>query len=235
MGGGPAYGGGPVGPGGPGAYSVGTAFSYAFDKFRANWGPLVLITVVLLAVSAVVQGVGRQVVGTISSSADNLGFFSAAMVVSLLFSAMTFVAQLVVQSAITKGALELTRGRPIDIGSAFSGIDWAQIIIAALVVGAATFVGLVLCILPGIAVIFLTSYTNYFIIDHKLSAIDAIRASVGLVSKNVAPLILFFLASLLVYVVGLCACLVGLLVAYPVVAIAQAYTFRTLNGDPVTA
>ena len=36
-----------------------------------------------------------------------------------------------------------------------------------------TFVGLILCIIPGIVVIFLTSYTLYFVIDRNLSAVDA--------------------------------------------------------------
>ena len=114
------------------------------------------------------------------------------MTVSLLFSALTFVAQLVVQSAIIKGSLELTRGGRLEVGSAFSGIDWGQVIIAALIIGAATFVGLVLCILPGLVVIFLTSYTLYFVVDHKLPAVDAIRASVSLVTRQprtAAPLL----------------------------------------------
>ncbi len=224
----------PSGPSGPENYRVGTAFTYAFDKFKSNWGPLVLITVILLVASGIVQGIGRPIENAILSATDSAGLFSLVMTVSLLFSALTFVAQLVVQSAIIKGSLELTRGGRLEVGSAFSGIDWGQVIIAALIIGAATFVGLVLCILPGLVVIFLTSYTLYFVVDHKLPAVDAIRASVSLVTRNLGPLILFFLASVLAYIVGTCACLVGLLVAIPVVVIAQAYTFRTLNGDPVT-
>ena len=40
--------GGPGGPGGPGGFSVGNAFGYAWKKFTANAGPLVLITLILL-------------------------------------------------------------------------------------------------------------------------------------------------------------------------------------------
>ena len=51
----------PSGPSGPENYRVGTAFTYAFDKFKSNWGPLVLITVILLVASGIVQGiVGRS-------------------------------------------------------------------------------------------------------------------------------------------------------------------------------
>ena len=78
--------GGPAGPGGPGGYSVGAAFSYAFDKFRANWGPLVLITLVLLVGAGIVQGVAQAVVPT-ADTTDDIGraFFGAAVILSLLF------------------------------------------------------------------------------------------------------------------------------------------------------
>ena len=56
-----------------------------------------------------------------------------------------------------------------------------------------------------------------------------------MVKNNVGVLLLFFLASIAAYIVGFCACFVGLLVAIPVVVLAQAYTFRVLNNDPVTA
>ena len=79
------------------------------------------------------------------------GFFGIAMILSLLFGALSFVVNLVVQSGIIKASLALTRGQKIDFGTAFSGINWGQVVIAALIIGVLTFVGLILCILPGIA------------------------------------------------------------------------------------
>jgi uncharacterized membrane protein len=145
------------------------------------------------------------------------------------------VVQLIVQSVIVKGSLDLTRGRPLDLGSATSGISWGQVIIASLIIGAMTFVGLVLCILPGLAVLFFTSYTLYFVIDRGEDAVTAIKSSFTMVKNNVGVLILFFLASMAAFIAGACACGVGLLVAIPVVVLAQAYTFRVLNGEQVMA
>jgi uncharacterized membrane protein len=163
------------------------------------------------------------------------GFFGIAMILSFLFGALAFVANLVIQSGIIKASLALTRGQKIDFGSAFNGINWGQVIIASLIIGVLTFVGLVLCILPGIVVIFFTSYTLYFVIDRGQDAVTAIKSSVALVKDNIGVLLLFFLASFAAYVVGACLCGVGLLAAIPVVVIAQAYTFRTLTSDPVSA
>ena len=225
---------------------MGNAFTYAFKKFQENLLPLILITLVLLVGAVIIQVIGNLVTNaatpelTLDPETGQFeggggGFFGIVTLLGFLFGVLSFIVNLLIQSAIIKGSLGLTRGHKLDVGSAFSGINWGQVIIAALVIGVLTFIGLILCILPGIAVIFFTSYTLYFVIDRDQDAITAIKSSVAMVKDNFGPLILFFLASLAAYIVGACLCGVGLLVAIPVVVIAQAYTFRTLNNDPVTA
>ena len=225
-----------MGPGGAGSYSVGNAFSWAFSKFGRHWAPLVLVTLVLLLGSAIVQGIQRVVVSS-SDPSDGLsaGFFGVAMIVSLVFSALSWAVQLIVQSVIVKGSLDVTRGRPLDIGSATNGINWGQVIIASLIIGVMTFIGLLLCILPGIAVIFFTFFTLFFVIDRGEDAVTAIKSSFTMVKNNAGVLLLFFLAQIALIVDGFCLLLVGLLVAIPVTVLAQAYTFRVLNGEQVAA
>jgi uncharacterized membrane protein len=53
------------------------------------------------------------------------------------------------------------------------------------------------------------------------------------VAGEPGALVLFFLAAAALYVVGACLCGLGLLVAVPVVAVSQAYTFRILTGEPL--
>ena len=225
---------------------MGNAFTYAFKKFQENLLPLILITLVLLVGAVIIQVIGNLVTNAATPElvldpetgqfeGGGGGFFGIVTLLGFLFGVLSFIVNLLIQSAIIKGSLGLTRGHKLDVGSAFSGINWGQVIIAALIIGVLTFIGLILCILPGIAVIFFTSYTLYFVIDRDQDAITAIKSSVAMVKDNFGPLILFFLASLAAYIVGACLCGVGLLVAIPVVVIAQAYTFRTLNNDPVTA
>ena len=226
-----------MGPGGAGGYSVGKAFSYAFTKFGKHWAPLVLVTLVLLVGSAIVQGIQRVVVPA-PDSGDGLGaagFFGLAMILSLLFSALSWAVQLIVQSVIVKGSLDVTRGRPLDLGSATSGINWGQVIIASLIIGAMTFVGLLLCVLPGIAVLFFTFFTLFFVIDRGQDAVTALKSSFTMVKSNAGVLLLFFIAQFALLLAGLCLFFVGLLVAIPVVVLAQAYTFRMLNGEQVMA
>jgi uncharacterized membrane protein len=237
-------------PGGPGGYSVGNAFGYGWTKFTKNLGPIliamvaiaVLVFVIQLISSAVTEGMsaaGRMTydpdTGRLEGGAAGAGFLTAALFVSLLFSVFSMIVSMVIQAAITRGALDLTYGRALALGQMFSNVNWVQVVLASILVSIATFIGLVLCILPGIAVLFLTSFTLFFVVDKNLGAVDAIKASVNLVAKNFGVLLLFFLACLAAYVVGALLCLVGLIVAVPVVIIAQAYTYRTLLGEQVAA
>lgn len=71
--------------------------------------------------------------------------------------------------------------------------------------------------------------------DENLGGTDAIKASFSFVNKNLGTLIGLFLAEILAIFVGAITCGIGLIVAVPVVIIAQSFAYRTLNGEPVAA
>ncbi len=230
----------PPPPGGPpppawqtGSFSLGNAFNYGWTKFTQNLGPIALVVLLLVVLGAVVQGIQFGITSGMRNAEGGSASFWAIWSVSLLFSLLSTVLSLVIQAAVTKGALDITHGHKLEIGAMFSGIDYLQVVLAAILIGIATTIGLILCIIPGLVVLFFTAYTNYFIIDQRMSAVDAIKASFGFVNRYLGTLFGFFLLCVLAYIVGLVLCLVGLLVAIPVVIIAQAYTFRTLRGEPV--
>jgi uncharacterized membrane protein len=233
-------------PAGGAPFSVGNAFGYGWNTFKANLGPILIAVVVLLAVLFAIQIVQFVVTGGSDASfeidpntgqleSSDSGLLGASIIASLFFGGLSFLAQLVIQSGIVKGALDLTKGKPISLGSMFSGINWVQVIVASLIIAVAMMIGFVLCILPGIAVMFFTAFTLFFIIDKDMPAIAAIKASVSFTLANAGTLIVFFLACFAAYLVGALLCGVGLLVAIPVVVLAQAYAFRTLHGEQVAA
>ena len=161
------------------------------------------------------------------------------MLMGLFFAAflMLFIIVLgyVVQAGITRGALALTYGQPLTVQMMFNPAMLGQVVIAGIIVGIAAAIGTVLCYLPGLIVIFFTQYVVYFIVDKQLSAVDAIKASISFVNANLGTLVVFYLASLLAFFIGAILCGIGLFVAVPVVLIAQAYTYRKLQGETVAA
>lgn len=242
-GGQPPYAGG-NGPTGGRPFSIGDAFTYGWNKFKANLGPILIVALILFAAVAVLQVIQYMVTGggdttieinqtTGEIESNSGGLVGGSILASLFFGGLSLLVQTVLEAGIVKGALDLTKGKAISIGSMFAGINWLQVFIAGVLVSIATLIGLVLCILPGLAVMFLTAFTLYFIVDKDMPAIEAIQASIKFVMANVGTLIVFFLACIGIVIAGALACGVGLLVAIPVVVIAQAYAYRTLQGEPV--
>ena len=131
------------------------------------------------------------------------------------------------------GALAVVDGTTLTMGQMFEGWDKGQVAIAAVLIGVATAIGSFLCYVPGLIVGFLMMFTLLFIVDKQMQAIDAIKASIKLVVDNLGNTILFYLLAIVVTLVGACLCGIGLLVAYPVVLVAYAYTYRRLQGQPV--
>ncbi len=152
-----------------------------------------------------------------------------------VFNILGQVATTLFGAALIRGAFDAVDGREVTLGGMFERWDKIQVVVAALVISVLTTIGLVLCVLPGFVVIFLTWFTTYFIVDRGEDAVTAIKSSFSFATQHVGPLLLLALLSFLCFVVGALACLVGLLVAYPVVSIAAAYSYRRLQDQPVAA
>jgi uncharacterized membrane protein len=219
---------------------VGAAFNYGWSKFVANIGPVLLVAVVAFAATFLVQMIGNLLTAGMSTvSVDpNTGTVRMAggilaSIVAALFGLISYVVAAVVSMGLIRAALDITYGREITLGSVFRFDDLVPFLIAQLLVGLMATVGLILCVIPGLVVLFFTQFTSYFVLDKKLGAVDAIKASFRLVNANLGSLLGLFLVALLAAAIGALLCGVGLLVAYPVIGIAFAYAYRTLQNEPV--
>jgi uncharacterized membrane protein len=238
----PAYG---VAPGG--GYSPVEAIQYGWAKFKASPATLlvpVLLTFVVIGVvyalmffvilgPAFDSGINYNSDGTIKSIDNGPGFFMTLVLMGIIILVVVLALQ-ILMAALLKGGLEVTDGKSPAIGELFEGWDKGQVVIAAVLVAIGTGVGAIFCYLPGLIFSYLASYTMLYVIDKNMGAMDAIKASISFTTSHVGETILFFLLAAVVTAIGGVVCGVGLLVAYPIVLIGQAYTFRVLNNEPVT-
>ncbi|WP_018158092.1 hypothetical protein [Demetria terragena] len=229
-------------PGGGGyqqPYSVGDAFSYGWKKFVANLGPIVLATLVAILGSVIINGIGFALFGSGSSTttkADgsvSTSFNVTGSLGSLVFSLLAVLFSLVITAGIIRATLEITRGRPVEMSTVFNLKNIGAVLITSILTTVMITIGLVLCVIPGLIAAVLTMFSLHFVIDKGMSPIDAIKASVSLVKNNLGSVVIFALLSLVAFIVGALLCGIGLLVAYPVVYIGMAYTYRHLQGEPV--
>jgi uncharacterized membrane protein len=215
----------PAGAAPAGGTGVGDAFGWGWKKFQEYVGPILIGLLVYLVASAVLYVIAVAIITSI-----DLGFFGQILiqiVAALLFS--------LIQMAIIRASLQIADGRQIEVGEMFKTEQLGQYLLAAVIVAVLSGIGTMLCILPGLIVSFFAAYFGYFLLDQKQDAIESIKSSFTFVSQNLGALVIFFLASLAAYIVGAILCGVGLLVAIPVVLLAQAFMYRRLSGGPLAA
>lgn len=110
----------------------------------------------------------------------------------------------------------------------FGGWSLVRALPAAVTISLLLTVGTVFFVLPGILAAFLTRYAMTFVVDRGLGTRAAIAASVRLVGRNVVREVGFAAAALGVLLLGLLALEVGLLLAVPLVLLAQTHRYRAL-------
>ncbi|MCJ0904462.1 hypothetical protein [Rhodococcus sp. ARC_M6] len=212
-----------AGFGGP-QLSVGAALTYGWERFKNN--ALVWIGVTLAAV--VISGLIQLVFGSASSPGE-------ISVLALIGSLVSAIVGFLIQAAFIRGALHEIDGNKPAFGSFIQITNVGAIVLASVIISIASGIGLVLCIIPGLIVIFLTYYTLTFVIDQNQDAISGIKSSFALTSKNVGPLLLLALTLIGINIVGTILLLVGLLVTLPISLIASTYAYRVLTGRFVAA
>ena len=231
---------------GAGGYDAVEAIKYGWAKFSKNAAPFVIGALIVGAIGIAFSILGQILAATIFDTSptttidpetgvpeiEQAGFlaaFFANAVVSFIGQVITTLAA----AGLVKMAFDAVSGREVSLGTMFDGWDKLQLLVASILVGIATFIGIILCVIPGIIVAVLSAFTTALVVDQKLGAIDAIKASVALVRGNLGAVLLWMLVALVCGIVGALACGVGLLVAIPVILISQAYTLRTLTGGQV--
>ncbi len=240
--------GGMPGPGGAAApsYSVSDAFNYGWKKFQENIGPWILGVLILFVGLAVIQWVYQLIFsGLFVSTADtridpvtgqvelvNSGGLWLTLIGAVVLSIPLAILGMIVQAQIVRAGLGTTEGK-IELGKFFETRLLGPVIIASIIAGLLTLLGVIACYVGAIIVAFFVQFFAYFVLDKEAKPWDSIKASFSFVNKHIANIIVLFLASAVAVFIGALLCGVGLLVAYPVVAIAHAYTYKVLNGEPV--
>ena len=248
--GGPPAGGGFGGPpAGAQPWDVGSAVSYGWAKFQQNMGQMILASLAIFAGAVVIYGIAFFAIiipagnsdyscefnnaGEYVCEGDNGGLGILALIVLALLYVVFFIYAQVIGAGLIREALAVTEGRPFSTAGVFKFQNIGNVIVTSLLVGVGTFIGTILCVLPGIIFGFMTMYSLFFVVEKNLSPVDAIKASIDLVKNNVGSTIIWYLVAYVIILVGAVLCGVGLLAAIPVVLVGSAFTYKKLSGQPV--
>lgn len=227
-------------------YSVGDAISWAWNKFSSNAVPLIVATLVFGLIIGVLQSIFTFASAALDSTdatsytSDGSSFaFSynvsspGSLIVTIIGWFVALIVGAAIQSAYYSGVLDIANGREVTIGSFFKPRNVGNVIVAGLIVGVLTSIGFVLCFVPGLIVALFTMFTIVALLDRNLAPIDAIKASIDVAKNNFGQVALTFIVVIAAAFVGALLCLVGLLVAIPLVALIEVYAWRRLTGGQV--
>lgn len=227
-------------------YTVGAAFNYGWLKLQKNLGGIALGGLAYLGGLLLLWLLGAALLGLSFSSAASsvdpytgqisnggaalggLGLFGF-----LLILIGFWLATFIFQAGLVRGGMCIVAGEPVRPATIFTAKRLPEIVLASLIVAVATSVGFALCFIPGLIVSFFSQFFLWFLIADDKGPIAAITASFRFVNQRLGTLVGFAIATWITLVLGSLALGVGLLVAIPVVVIAQAFTFMRLQDLPV--
>lgn len=208
----------------PGAANIGTvatgkigatdAISAGWNLFKNNPLPWVLITLILLVASGVL--------GAISNSDS--------ATVALLFNLITIVVSFLMQAFMIRGALLEVDGHKPAIGDFFKLHNFGAFVIASILVGIATMIGMIALIIGAFVVAFFLYWTLNFVIDRNMGPIDAIQSSFNAIKTDAGNLFVLAILNTVILVVGAMLLGVGLLVAMPLAMLASMVAYRAITG-----
>jgi uncharacterized membrane protein len=171
-------------------------------------------------------GQGWEIVKT------DLGLF---MGITVLYAVIASVGSFLTQGPMQCGfhiacMKKIVRGRT-EIADLFLGFNFfVPALLAALVIGLFSFIGFLLCIIPGLVVASMYKFTYLFIVDKRMDFWPAMQASHAVVKNDYIGFILFLLALVGLNVIGVCCLIIGLLITIPISFMAITLAYRELVG-----
>lgn len=209
--------------------SVGDAIGFGWSRFKANAGVWVGIVIVAAIIQALLSALfGERSMFRVDTFGQSLFTFAW-----ILGSILTVVVGYLINAAFVRGALHEVSGQRPGFASFFAFTNVLNVVLACLLVGVLTGIGLVLFIIPGLIVAFLSSWTLQFVLDRHDSAVDGFKSSWRAVSSHAGPLILLALALIGINILGAIPLGLGLLITLPVSVIASTYAYRVVTGGQI--
>ena len=147
------------------SWNVGDALGYGWTRFKASPTSFVLGVLVLVAGLAVAVGLAVLLQASLVDVTSGLG---VSLLVGSLGVALVVVTAQLFGAGFLRGALGVTEGRAFEPRSVLSIEQAGAVVATSLVIAAGTFLGSLLCYLPGLAVAFVTQWSLYFVVDRGL-------------------------------------------------------------------
>lgn len=224
------------------APDVGRAISWAFDTFKSNAAAFVGLAAVVTVIQ-LVQRVGSNSISNLFNNCDNVtstdqltactATIGVGLVISIFLSVVFGLIAFIAQIGVQRAAIRKTQGVAPSFDMMLTTENLWKYILFVIVFAILFFIGLALCILPGLIVLFLLQLGPYYVLDKGYGVGEAIKASYAAVTKNLGPAIIMTIVNGLVSILGGVSFGLLTLVTLPFASLFTAHMYRQFNKEPI--
>jgi hypothetical protein len=206
----------------PANFALGDALSYGWNAYWKNVGPMLLIAVVVFAIQIAFSAIGNA---------------TDSVAVQVIFQLIGTLVSLLITLGWLRVSLEVTNGVKPELGDVFKANGYGPFILASILFYIGVVIGFILLIIPGI--IFIATFGFYgFVIAQRgdnVGVLESLQRSHEITRGHRWQLFGMAIVLFLVNLVGLLACIVGVVFTAGITLIAWAYLYRALSGESVAA
>lgn len=236
-----------------GEYSVGKAFTWGWNKYRDNFGPIILAIILYAVIGFIIAMIFGLLAGATGGATAEVRYnpdtgqvetievarTTASLIFSILGNVILAIYGWFVAAGIVRGVLKVARGEKLAISDLLPTDKTGPVIIGSIIVGLVAgilgAIGFVIFPILALIWVFFCAYWLFYLYDKNQSPVDAIKSSWSFVLANLVQVLIFAIVALVANIIGALLCLVGLLVSIPVTYLAQGYLFRRLNKEEVSS
>ncbi len=212
-------------------FLIGDVLRDSLETFKGNWALFVGLTFIAFIISAIAGSIDNALFTAPSPSGG--GFRPSLRIFSFLAGAFISMGAINV-------ALKSIKGEKAEIGDFFTVYPLYLIfLVSNFLFDVAVGIGFILLIIPGIYLFVRLQFFGYYIVDENTRSTDAIvkslRKSWELTRGIAGKVFLLDLALLGLIILGAIPLGLGLLIAFPLVFLTNAYVYRGFGGSAVAS
>ena len=216
-------------------------FSKAWEYFKQHWIFLSVVSAIGVLVPALLTAVPiikvwlQAKAGTIDYP-DFQSFYTAILAQVGIFGCIGMIVLFLAIAGLIKASLKITEGGTPQVSDVFlDGGTYLKGFLALLVCTILYAIGMVLCVVPGLILMFFTVFVPFEVIGNPNAGVmDAIKNSFKLVKSDWKTTIVVFLVGYIITSV-LGSTGIGLIPAYPFFYLALTVLYRQLKGQGMAA
>jgi uncharacterized membrane protein len=187
--------------------TVGSVYSYGWDRFKKLFLDLFLITiivgVVIIPLGMMQSLDGRETAGVVLLNIFGLAYWL------LLYDPIDYGSAFVFLKAVRNEQFEVK-----DIFSAFESVDrYLNVVLAELLKSAIIAIGIAMLIVPGIIFACKLAFVKYLVLDKKMDPVRAVKESWNMTTGYAGTIFLMGLLAIPIGLAGLIMCGVGIIPA----------------------